>query len=256
VAAIGIVAAIVLCSPSGSVPPGPGARTVDPGAQSGHRPTDAQIEQAVAAGSDAIERLLVELPGNPRLLKALARSYMEANRADKALGAYRSLAAVDPTVLEDREDRANMVLLCKVESTSDAAFAMLESDMGSRGVDLLYWLAYESDAGRPYRARAEYALDKRTVRARADPALAIALDLQAAATCEQKHALLERARVDGDRRARKLLMALRTSHGCGFLQLGECWTCLRRDSQLDDAIRAIEERSAAPADAAAPSPTG
>src|SRR4029077_1251654 len=130
-----------------------------------------------------------------------------------------------------------------VKETQEEAFALLEGKMGSRGIDILYDIAYGS-TGRLYpqaASRAKRSLEFEDVRSRASPALAVLLDFRDARTCDEKHALLDRARDQGDVRLLSALQPYQSSRGCGFLGRSDCYPCMHRDRALDDARSAIEE---------------
>jgi hypothetical protein len=52
-----------------------------------------------------------------------------------------------------------------------------------------------------------------------------------------------RAKEHGDSRVLGTLRSLNVPRGCGFLGLGDCWSCMRRDNALGAAIAAIEDRT-------------
>jgi hypothetical protein len=91
-------------------------------------------------------------------------------------------------------------------------------------------------------ARIKQALVKPEVKARMSAALALVIEFRAASNCEAKKALLGRVKDQGDGRLLSALRTLQAPKGCGFLGLGDCWTCMRRDNALGAAIAAIEER--------------
>ncbi|MDP9034128.1 MAG: serine/threonine protein kinase [Myxococcota bacterium] len=141
------------------------------------------------------------------------------------------------------EDIRNAALL---KDSQDDAFALLESKMGSRGIDILYDIGYGA-SGRQYpqaALRAKHMLDVPAVRARASRALSVLLELREAKTCEQKHALLERARDHGDSRLLSILQPYELTRGCGFLGRTDCHPCMRKDHLLTEATSAIEDRIA------------
>jgi hypothetical protein len=82
------------------------------------------------------------------------------------------------------------------------------------------------------------------VRPKASPALAVALDLRAAESCEENRRLLPIAERDGDRRSLHLLVKLRKVRGCGANGRMDCYGCLRRGTALGDAIRAVKDKKA------------
>ena len=132
----------------------------------------------------------------------------------------------------------------KPETTEDA-FAILENELGARGVDGLLELATSPTVPRNIRLRATKASSSDPeIRSKATPAANVVLDLRAAQTCTARHELLERAKESGDARALALLKPMKNTRGCGFLGRSDCNGCLRRDTDLEDAIGAIEARAA------------
>jgi len=168
---------------------------------------------------------------------------MAANQPDKALAVYKKLIAADPRAADELEIGQNVVVACQNDATAETAYAMLEGEMGSRGVDLLYWLAYESKAVGKYQLRAAKSLQKKDVRERGTPALLVAYEFRSAGGCEAKYKLLSRAKEHGDKRMLPLLRPLFATSGCGFMSWGDCWKCMRRDSLLATTIKEIEGRA-------------
>jgi serine/threonine protein kinase len=149
-----------------------------------------------------------------------------------------SNASADPKLQEEIRNAA------LVRESADDAFTLLESKMGTRGVDILYDIAY-GISGRQYpqaAARARHSLDSQDVRSKASPALAILLDFRDAKACDAKHALLDRAHDQGDSRLASALQQYEATRGCGFLGALDCYPCMHKDRQLHDAIAAIQER--------------
>jgi predicted Zn-dependent protease len=206
------------------------------------RATEQQIKEAAAKGPDAVEQLMQQFPGDTELLKVLGRAQMAANDQAAAVETYKKLLAVEPKAADDVELGQNLVLACQAETASEAAYGALEGDMGSRGMDLLYWLAYESKAAARYQLRAARSLAKKEVRERGSPALQIAFEFRTASGCEGKLKLLDRAGQEGDRRMVPLLQPLFYDRGCGFLGMQDCWKCLRKGSMLATTLKEIESR--------------
>jgi eukaryotic-like serine/threonine-protein kinase len=94
-------------------------------------------------------------------------------------------------------------------------------------------------------ARARRDLDTPDVRKRASPALAVLMAFREAKTCDQKHALLEAVRDRGDARLLPLLVPYESARGCGFLGRNDCYPCMHRDHQIEEARQAIFERAKA-----------
>jgi eukaryotic-like serine/threonine-protein kinase len=175
----------------------------------------------------------------------LERAYTGVRNSLEAMHEAGMLLVLDPDAAGDlklEEDIRNAALQ---KEAPDEAFALLESRMGARGVDILYDIAYGA-SGHMYQvaaSRARHSLVADDVRSRASSALAVLLDLREAKTCDAKHALLERARDLGDARLLLVLQPYQATRGCGFLGLADCFSCMRRDTLLSDAMSAIEQRA-------------
>jgi hypothetical protein len=82
-----------------------------------------------------------------------------------------------------------------------------------------------------------------TLAAKASPALAVLLAFRDAKSCDAKHALLDRARDQGDSRLAAMLPQYEATRGCGMDGTTDCYPCLHADRALHDAISAIRERA-------------
>ena len=206
-------------------------------------PPDA-LAAAEVAGSTALAELAARFPEDPAAWRALMRAYTAEKRGVDAMRAVAKLAAVNDRATED-EDVAEAVKAAvqgPIES-ADAAFALMESGLGSKGPDLLFDLSTTKGISPKAQARLKQALAKSEVKARMSPQLALVVEFRGASGCEAKKALLGRAKEQGDGRLLTSLRALQAPKGCGFLGLGDCWTCMRRDNALGAAIAGIEERT-------------
>lgn len=175
----------------------------------------------------------------------LERAYTGVRNAREAMREAALVLAADPKSAADlklQEDVRNAALL---KETQEDAMALLESKMGARGVDILYDIAFGT-SGRLYAqaaTRARRSLDVEGVRTRASPALAVLLDFRDAKTCDDKHAVLERARDQGDARFLSLLQPYESTRGCGFLGRSDCHPCMHKDRLLTETLGAIEQRA-------------
>jgi hypothetical protein len=111
---------------------------------------------------------------------------------------------------------------------------VINTKMGAAGPDMLFELMTTKGGSRAAK-RAEELLRDEAVRLRGSPALRIAYDLRVARSCEDKAALLDRAKDDGDRRTLGQLQLL--NQDC---RRGEC--CLSNDPKLRAAMDGIKER--------------
>ena len=202
-----------------------------------------ELRQAGAAGLAAVLALAERYPQDGRVQRAVAHTYMAQSDGVEALRWLARAVAADSDLVLDGELAQAAALADKTPDSLDAAMAVLEKDLGSRGVDVLYALAYRPGPPR-IKSRARKSLEQPSVRARASAAAAIAIELHAAARCEDKRALLPRAGRTGDQRALQVLHALQQTHSCGPFGLIDCYACLRGDGALQSAVAALEARAA------------
>jgi hypothetical protein len=185
----------------------------------------------------------------PEVHRALLKAYLATSDVKDAMREAGLLvnadpsASTDPKLLEDVRNAA----LGKGEA-ADTAFGLLEGGLGTKGagIDILYEMAYAAWSSEyPAAAqRAQKALAKPEVKARATNELRVAIDLRLAPTCPKKRDVLPRAQEVGDYRALPLLKAYSARKGCGFIGSRDCWPCMHKDGALDAAIKAIEDRTA------------
>jgi hypothetical protein len=148
---------------------------------------------------------------------------------------------MDPQAAEDSEVRGNVVdlslrVMLQPGGDADRVFEMITSKMGATGMDILYELVTTRGGSRAA-ARAEELLKDPAMRARGTPALRVAYDLRAAHGCDEKKALLGRAKTDGDKRALGQLQQL--NRRCGR-RSPDC--CLENDPDLRAALDALNAR--------------
>ncbi|MBV9948532.1 MAG: serine/threonine protein kinase, partial [Myxococcales bacterium] len=254
VAAVLVVVGLAATGGRGGAAPGAGPGD---GAGAVQAPREPETDTIVAGAQATIERgdfataidtltaLEKKEPERADVHRLLERAFTGVRNARDAMREARLSLTADPTAALDvhlQEDVRNAALLKDVQ---DDAFALLESKMGTGGIDILYDIAFGA-SGRMYpqaAARARRSLEVPSLRGRASPALAVLLDFREAKTCEEKRALLERARDEGDQRLLGVLQPLESTRGCGFFGRSDCYPCLRKDHQLVEARGAIEERA-------------
>src|SRR5262249_25115521 len=118
-----------------------------------------------------------------------------------------------------------------------------DSGLGAKGPDILYDLSIAKGISPRTMTRVKQTLAKQEVRTRMSPALQVVIDLKGATGCENKRAVLTKAKEDGDARVLAVLRKMQSDKGCGFLGLGDCYGCMRKDGSLAATIAAIEERT-------------
>ncbi|HKQ69746.1 MAG TPA: serine/threonine-protein kinase [Polyangiaceae bacterium] len=206
-------------------------------------PADA-LGAATQTGVAALEDLSSRFPKDAAVWRALVRAYSKEKRGVDAMRAVAKLVEANERAVDDDEIQGAVASAAQgaVES-ADAAFDLMENGLGSKGPDFLYELSTTKGISQRTSARIKQVLAKPDVRARMSPALAVAFDLKNSSGCESKRALLGRAKEQGDARSLAGLRTLQAAKGCGFLGLGDCWSCMRRDNALGAAIAAIEDRT-------------
>lgn len=114
---------------------------------------------------------------------------------------------------------------------------------GELSADLLYAVWTGTAARTDATQLAEDLVYSKDVRSKASPALAVALDLKRATSCEQRKELLPRAIQYGDQRSLTQLALLRNKYGCGPKKNEDCHACLRDGTALAEAIQSISRRA-------------
>ncbi len=220
-----------------------GAKLLQPAAPSS---SGAQQSTAVVRAKASAEEL-AKLEARPpesltaRELAALADAHSDALRASAK--ALRLKVEASPSLGKDPALQSELMGLADDARTSADALSAMAALEPPIGADLLYqvWTRtpVRSDATDLARALV-YSTD---VRRKASPALAVALDLRAAESCEQYKAILPKALRDGDRRAAHLLTKLSSKRGCGPKKSDDCYACLREPGdELKATINAVKSR--------------
>ncbi len=205
-----------------------------------------ELKRAAQEGGDALEKMFERYPNDPRVLEHVAEMRLTGPAPASAVEVYDKLFALEPAKRGDATLIEGLVKAAGRAGSQDAVFEMLESHLGTQGPDVLHDLAFGKRTSTPaVVSRAGKSLKSDAVRKHASPALLVALDLRFNGGCQAKHKLLDRAREHGDERSLSQLRGLLHAKGCGFLGLSDCWKCMRADRKLNDAIKAISERTKA-----------
>jgi len=178
---------------------------------------------------------------NARELAVLANAHGEALRASgKAL---RLKLEASPALGKDPALQNELLRLADDARTSADALSAMAALEAPTGADLLYEVWTRSSVRSDTTDLARALLYSTDVRPKSSPALAVALDLRVAESCDQFKAILPKALRDGDRRAAHLLAKLNGKHGCGPKKNDDCYACLREPSdELKATINAVKSR--------------
>ena len=189
-------------------------------------------------------------PSEPRTDTNLAplrtRLRTAADSKDWARGAEALLELADraPQVFEDRIiSRAAVAIATGMaadgddRADTDKVFDALATKLGSAGLDMLYDIVSTRGSSKAAIRATELLRDKQVLE-RASPALRVAIELRDAPSCQERLALLDRAKKDGDTRAVAVLEILR-SQKC-IAGAGEC--CFRSNGAVDETMKEIYAR--------------
>jgi eukaryotic-like serine/threonine-protein kinase len=179
--------------------------------------------------------------------RALVDAYMATKRSGDAMDEAGRVLTLDPGFSRDKALRLHVrnAALTGGKDAEDKAFALLESQMGADGPDVLYDIAYLVKDYPKGQARARPLLKKNDVRARSSDELKLALEVRAASEkspCDIRK-MLDRAAEIGDFRTSAILKGYQITTGCGFLSRRDCWPCLHNDGALNKTIKAIDDRA-------------
>jgi hypothetical protein len=156
----------------------------------------------------------------------------------------RERLAHDPSAINDKATLWELRRLAGSPSAAQDVLAAIAELPQPTSADILYEIWTGTTASDHTIDIARALINTPEVRRKASDALAIALDLQIAETCESRRSLLKRALEVGDRRSVPLLSNLKRRTGCGSDGKRDCYACLRGRGQLDAAIRAAKRRPA------------
>jgi hypothetical protein len=199
------------------------------------------IERAEAGEGDALFKI-TNMPAAERtsaLTLALESGYRTQRLAEyEEFNKGLQVATAQPAQLSRFVDYAAS------PETMLPALRDLAGWAGSRGPDVLYAVWEKAPGGSRAASLAQQLLQAADQRAKATPALAAALDLRVATSCEDYLKLLPVVFRDGDQRSSATLRALKHTDGCGDDGQQDCYACLREGKLLDETLSAIEGRAA------------
>jgi serine/threonine-protein kinase len=232
-----------------------------------HRTAETAAKSAVAPPSeDARKRALVAraLAGDQAALAeldALAPKQRTLEEA-RALGHGRCeagefaacMAAYKTGVLSFSALRQEPLLLADVHraafeaGASEDALRLAAHQLGEKGLDVL-WDVWQTSRQKPelssLNRRARQFLDDSSVREHASRELGLVFDLEHAEKrrrCGEAKSLLPKVGEYGDERSLPTLDRFKLTRGCGFVDLGDCWDCLRGNKELQTAREAAAAR--------------
>jgi hypothetical protein len=200
------------------------------------------LERAAQGDAAAVKELSAKPVADLNVEEAISLSLGQSVQEVRAARALRDRVEHDPGLIKDAEVVSALRRYTDNPETARDALAAMANVPGPISPDLIYevWTTTASRTTATDLARS--LIYSKEVRAKASPALAIALDLRDAVSCEQNRDLLPKVTTDGDKRAYHLLSKLTRKYGCGPGKRADCYPCLREGNGLDDAMKAVKTR--------------
>lgn len=202
-----------------------------------------ELSKAESEGLPALEALAKAHPSDGTVLLALAQGRVNAKQYAEAVKTISAALDVDPELKVSKKVASLLFTTAQSKSGRERTFELLQGPMGSRGADIVYDIAVHDAIKPAVKTRAEQYLKSEAFERASSPELNIAVALRHADRCEQKHALLLRAKNVGDQRSLRYLEPLAKVEGCGAGSKHDCYPCLRADARLGDAIAAVKTRA-------------
>lgn len=232
-------ASVVAAAPM-PVPPAP---IVSANANTDEKPKPLTLLERAALGEDAAVKELSAKPvADLRVEEAISLSLGQSAQDVRAARALRDRLAHDPGLIKDPEVLAQLRKNSENPETAREALAAIANVPSPLSADLIYEVWTASAARSASSDLARSLIYSKQVRAKASKALAIALDLRDADTCEKSRDLLSRVSTDGDRRSFHLLNKMTRKYGCGPNKRQDCYACLRDGKDLEAALKAVKTR--------------
>jgi serine/threonine protein kinase len=205
--------------------------------------TQEEIESAAEKGAKNLEGLYKIYPKEPRILRRLVKLYTDKKLANHAMGALKRWSKVEAKIAAKpiAQDALRLALVAESESQEEA-FSLLTNELGEAGIDFLFEISNDNTMPKNVRSHAKKLVHEPENIQKASPPLRVMIEMEKARSCGDKRKLLSDVQKHGDKRVLPHLKRLKVSRGCGFLGMSDCWSCMRKGRDLDQAIKAIETR--------------
>ncbi len=241
-----VIGVLVLSSVSGPSP-SPSGSTLAGGTTAEGPPVDLAL--AEAGDRNALNTLnsRPEASRSAAEWRALGRGYAKLSLGDASLGAFKKALALEPGLAKDRPLILDVRRLALDAKHTARALDLALAALGATGADIAYDVysttRSNKDAADVNKIAKTY-VDGSNIRAKASPALLVALDLSKSRGCTELRGVMSRARASADARSLSKLRALTVRRGCGFLRMGDCYSCLRTNDDLSEAIKTADSHPA------------
>jgi hypothetical protein len=236
-------------APRGGTAPVASVAKPPPSAAPSAAPPPTPLELAASGDYKMLDELKARAADQRTAEETLALARGRSHNKSAALEGFGKEIKKNADLVKDKNQLQRLRDFLNDRETTNQAAALIVDLPGTLGPDLLYDAANAKGHGETAQL-ADDLLATKEVRAKASPALTVALDLRKAEKCEEFKDLLSKAAEQGDRRAIPSLAKLTKKKGCGDNKQGDCFECLRpleKDKEaidLVDAIKAAQKRPA------------
>lgn len=206
----------------------------------------AKVIEAASTGSDSALYALEQRDDDERSLTewmGLTQARLMRKKLDSALVAYKAAIKMDASMREDKRTLGILRHLADSEHHAKAVLDFAADELGPMGADMLFDVWAKTSLKTQATTRAYELLTTSSVEKQYSPALAIAMDLRAAESCQDILKLLARVEKEGDERSMTRLRQMRKTDGCGKSKRDDCYPCLREGTALSTAYQAAAMRA-------------
>jgi hypothetical protein len=179
---------------------------------------------------------------------AVARGRCQRSEMVACVTAYKAAVMRFTRLRSDRSLLPDIRRAAEHPLAYEEAMRLAAHHLGEGGLDVLFdlWSATKTRGEQAaIHRRARAFLDDGAVRSHASPALGALLELERAEKrrrCKEAERALASLVEHGDRRALPVLDRFGSTRGCGLLDLGDCWGCLRGTTALSLARDTLKAR--------------
>jgi serine/threonine protein kinase len=204
-----------------------------------------------AAGDKPALAELDRLPAAEKTLevrRAFASGLCAAGDTALCIAAYKAALLAFPALARENSVLLDVRRAAEHPIAHEEALRLAAHHLGAPGVDLL-WDVWSNTKGKKesevFARRSRQFLDDTAVREHSSRELTLVFELERAEKrkrCSDVKAALTKAVGYGDARLTPILERLTQTRGCGFVNLGDCWSCLRGTKALEKARSAVKAR--------------
>jgi hypothetical protein len=203
------------------------------------------IERAASGDGAALDELEQRPAAELAIEEALAIASGRAAREREEANQLRARLAQDPALIKSPKVLSDLYRFTQNPESAREALAAIASVPGPISADLLYEVWTGTPTKTDTTELAQALLLGKSVRAKAAPPLAIALELRTLEDCDAIAAALPRVIEQADKRSFVSLTKLQRKSGCGPNKRQDCYPCLRKGdpaNHLKEALKAVRTR--------------